>query len=159
MKIDCTIDGKALSLSINSNKPLSLILEEDIQNTSISSHCSGRMCGLCVVLMDGKAVLSCLVPAFEIRGKSIITFEGYAKTRNAKDIEKAYDLTHMRPCSSCYNSRTLIIESLLSSNLTSKEDIIREMEMLKCPCLEYKDIVKIVQAASEIRRQRHARRT
>ena len=72
MKIDCTIDGKALSLSINSNKPLSLILEEDIQNTSISSHCSGRMCGLCVVLMDGKAVLSCLVPAFEIEHSPVI---------------------------------------------------------------------------------------
>ena len=32
MKIDCVIDGKALSLSLNSNKPLSLILAEDIQN-------------------------------------------------------------------------------------------------------------------------------
>ena len=40
MKIDCTIDGKALSLSINSNKPLSLILEEDIQNSSLNSHCN-----------------------------------------------------------------------------------------------------------------------
>ncbi len=158
MKIDCTIDGKALSLSINSNKPLSLILEEDIQNSSLSSHCNGQMCGFCTVLMNGKAVLSCLIPAFEIRGKSIITFEGYAKTKNAKDIEKAYDLTHLKPCPSCYNSRTLIIESLLSNNLTAKEDIIREMEMLKCHCLEFNDMVRIVQAASEIRRKRHARR-
>ena len=99
-----------------------------------------------------------MIPAFEIRGKSIITFEGYAKTKNAKDIEKAYDLTHLKPCPSCYNSRTLIIESLLSNNLTAKEDIIREMEMLKCHCLEFNDMVRIVQAASEIRRKRHARR-
>ena len=159
MKIDCVIDGKALSLSLNSNKPLSLILAEDIQNASISSHCNGQMCGLCVVLMDGKAVLSCLIPAFEIRGKTIITFEGYAKTKNAKDIEKAYDLTHLRPCQSCYNARTLLIESLLSSNLTSREDVIREMESLKCHCLEAGDVIRIVQAANEIRRKRHARRS
>ena len=109
--------------------------------------------------MDGKAVLSCLVPAFEIRGKSIITFDGYAKTKNAKDIEKAYELMHIRPCPTCYNARTLLIESLLSNNMTSREEIIREMECVKCHCLEYNDMVRIVQAANEIRRKRHARRS
>ncbi len=159
MKIDCTIDGKLLSLSLNSNKPLSLILSEDIQSSSISAHCDGSMCGLCVVLMDGKAVLSCLVPAFEIRGKTIITYEAYSKTKNAKDIEKAYELTHLKPCQHCYSARTLLIESLISSAQTSKEDVLREMEGLKCSCLELNDTVKIVQAATEIRRKRHARRS
>ena len=157
MKIDCTIDGKTLTLSLNSNKPLSLILRENIGVDSIN-HCSGKMCGLCTVLLDGKAVLSCLVPAFELNGKEVITFDSFQRTKGIKDIEKAYDLTHLKPCPSCYNSRTLIIESLLSNNLTAKEDIIREMEMLKCHCLEFNDMVRIVQAASEIRRKRHARR-
>ncbi len=158
MKIDCTIDGKRLSLSLNSNKPLSLILAEDIQNQSISPHCEGKMCGLCVVLMDGKAVLSCLVPAFEIREKTIITYEGYAKTKNAKDIEKAYELTHIKPCPHCYKARTLLIESLLSGSMTAREDVAREMNGLRCSCLDLNDTVKVVQAANEIRRKRHARR-
>ncbi len=158
MKIDCTIDGKALSLSLNSNKPLSLILSEDLQNSTISCHCSGSMCGLCVVLMEGKAVLSCLIPAFELRGKTIETFESFSKSKNAKDIEKAYDLTHHMPCSQCYASRTLLIESMLTRGLTSKEEIIREMESMNCHCLDYADVVKVVQTAAEIRRKRNARR-
>ena len=67
MKIDCNIDGKTLTLSLNSNKPLSLILQENLDNQSNTAHCKGRMCGLCAVLVDGKAELSCMVPAFELK--------------------------------------------------------------------------------------------
>ena len=52
MKIDCNIDGKTLTLSLNSNKPLSLILQENLDNQSNTAHCKGRMCGLCAVLVD-----------------------------------------------------------------------------------------------------------
>lgn len=69
MKIDCIVDGKTLTLSLNSNKPLSLILQENLDIQSVTSHCRGKMCGLCAVLIDGKAELSCMVPAFELRGK------------------------------------------------------------------------------------------
>ena len=86
MKIDCTIDGKTLTLSLNSDKPLSLILRENMGNEETVNHCNGMMCGLCTVLVDGKAVLSCMVPAFEIRGKSVITFDSFRRSRVMKDI-------------------------------------------------------------------------
>ena len=84
MKIDCTIDGKTLTLSLNSDKPLSLILRENMGDEGYVNHCSGRMCGLCAVLVDGKAVLSCMVPAFEIRGKTVTTFESFRRSKEMK---------------------------------------------------------------------------
>ena len=45
MKIECTIDGKALTLSVNSNKPLSLIIMEDLENQSLVSYCRGNEIG------------------------------------------------------------------------------------------------------------------
>ena len=158
MKVDCTIDGKVLTLDLNSDKPLSLILMEDIGSECAHVHCNGNMCGHCIVLLNGKAVLSCLVPAFAIRGKTVTTFDSYQRTKNYKDIERSYEMIGYKPCSSCYASRTLLIESLISHNLTETDDVIREMAILKCDCMEMNDLVKIVQAAAERRRKRHARK-
>ncbi len=113
MKIECTIDKITQTLNVNSNKPLNLILNEDITPGKNLSHCDGDLCGNCIVMIDDKAVLSCLIPAFLIKGKQITTFDGYRKTRFWHDIERAYDDTHLHPCSHCFSSKTLILESLL----------------------------------------------
>lgn len=159
MKIDCTIDGKTLTLSLNSDKPLSLILRENMGNEETVNHCNGRMCGLCTVLVDGKAVLSCMVPAFEIRGKSVITFDSFRRSRDMKDIEKAYEAVGAYPCSDCYASRSLIFHSLVDEGVTDRNQIIKELSIVCCHCLDAESQVKIVQKAIEIRRKRYVRRT
>ena len=158
MKIDCTIDGKTLTLSLNSDKPLSLILRENIGIDDIN-HCNGRMCGLCAVLLDGKAVLSCLVPAFELNGKEVITFDSYQRTKAMKDIEKAYELTGATPCTDCYASRTIIFESLISEGITDRMEILKQMSLIKCHCMTPDDEVAVVLRAIDIRRKRNVRRS
>lgn len=159
MKIDCTIDGKTLTLSLNSNKPLSLILQENLGNQSASSHCKGRMCGLCAVLVEGKAELSCMIPAFELKGKSIVTFDQFQKTKEMKDIAKAYETLGIEPCKDCYSSRSIIFESLISNGEKTPEEIKRTMSAVRCPCMDGDDEVKVALKALEIRRKRNVRRT
>ncbi|MFA6785319.1 MAG: ferredoxin, partial [Sphaerochaeta sp.] len=120
MKIECTIDTKALSLSVNSNKPLSLMLMEDVGNRSLMSHCKGEACGNCIVLLNGEAVLSCIIPAFRLKDATITTFDSYQKTRQCRDIERAYAKTGNTPCPNCYASKTLIIESILQGLTNSR---------------------------------------
>lgn len=158
MKVDCIVDGRTLSLSLNSNKPLSLILQENLESNTANAHCRGKMCGLCAVMIDGKAVLSCMVPAFEIRGKEITTFDSFKKTKEMKDIEKAFDIIGAEPCPECYSSRVIIMESLISRNETRPEEIIKELGIIKCSCLDAESEVKIVQKAIEFRRKRRVRR-
>lgn len=159
MRIECTIDGKTLTLSLNSNKPLSLILNENLDSSSVNVHCRGKMCGLCAVLINGKAVLSCMVPAFELQGKDITTFEAFQRSKEMKDIERAYELTGRTPCQECYVSRSIMIESLVSQNETRPDVIKREMSILDCSCLSAEDNVAIVTKAVEIRRKRRVRRS
>jgi Aerobic-type carbon monoxide dehydrogenase, small subunit CoxS/CutS homologs len=164
MKIECAIDGKLLSLSINSNKPLSDILSENIDNESILSRCRGNHCGNCIVLLDKEAVLSCLVPAFELRGKNVTTFESYAKTRNYRDIEKAYAITGYRPCRYCYNSKTLLIESIvsryaMSSSTPDTAELMAEMNLIKCHCLDIESFTDIITAAVAYRKRRNVRKS
>ena len=159
MKIDCTVDGKTLTLSLNSNKPLSLILQENLDNQSNTAHCKGRMCGLCAVLIDGKAELSCMVPAFELKGRNIMTFDQFQKTRNMKDISKAYEIVGVEPCKDCYASRSIIFESLISSGEKDEEEIKRTLSAVRCSCMNGEDEVNIVKKAQDIRKKRNVRRS
>jgi aerobic-type carbon monoxide dehydrogenase small subunit (CoxS/CutS family) len=126
MKLNCNINGSSVSLVVNSDKPLSFILRELIPTFSDNSQCLGAECGNCIVLLNGEAVLSCLIPAFRLTGCSITTFEGFRKTRFFHDIERAYTDIGNQPCPQCYASKTLLIEALLikmDKELQNRKDV------------------------------------
>jgi aerobic-type carbon monoxide dehydrogenase small subunit (CoxS/CutS family) len=120
MRLNCNINGSQYSLVVNSDKPLSEILKEQIITFADNSQCMGASCGNCIVLINGSAALSCLLPAFKLNGASILTFEGFQKTRFCHDIERAYADIGNQPCPQCYASKTIIIESIL--NKVDKEN-------------------------------------
>ena len=120
MRLNCNINGSQYSLVVNSDKPLNQILKELIITFAENSQCTGASCGNCIVLINGNAALSCLVPAFKLNGASILTFEGFQKTRFCHDIERAYADIGNQPCPQCYPSKTVIIESIL--NKVDKEN-------------------------------------
>ena len=125
MKIDCTIDGKTLTLSLNSNKPLSLILRENIGIDNIN-HCTGKMCGLCTVLLDGKAVLSCLVPAFELNGKEVIADEvNFDLSRD--DVERANRLHRLYQAIERLSEQSRKVVKLICLNNYSYADAASEL--------------------------------
>lgn len=169
MKIECTIDNKAVSLSVNSNKPLNLILLDEIDPPLMSARCRDGFCGNCIVLFNDEAVLSCLIPAFRLKGARITTFEGYRKSRFWHDLERAYEDTGSHPCPHCYASKTLILESLLQTIVKSeygqKSDeepdestIVSEILLNQCPCLDAHEVIDIFKAAAAYRRRRRVRR-
>lgn len=169
MKIETTIDGKRTTLNVNSNKPLNLILMEEVAIASFNSTCGKSSCGNCVVMVDDEAVLSCLTPAFKLINAQIVTFEGFRKSRFWHDIERAYEDTQIRPCPHCYQAKSLIFESLLrfpTQLLTTEEaqghledeTVINELSLNSCYCLDPQDIVAIYRAALEYRRRRRVRR-
>jgi aerobic-type carbon monoxide dehydrogenase small subunit (CoxS/CutS family) len=182
MKIECTIDGKSLSLSVNSNKPLSLILTEDVGNRSLVSHCQGNGCGNCIVLLNDEAVLSCMIPAFRLKEANVRTFESFQKTRQCRNIERAYRASGNTPCPNCYASKTLIIESILqdltnerpapsvptlagrarnrnaATDVLDEQKIIQELSLNTCKCMDMSELLQIVELALGFRRRRRVRR-
>jgi len=169
VKFECTIDGKTHVLNVNSDKPLNLILLEDIQSGAITSVCTGKMCGNCVVLLNGEAILSCLVPAFRLPRSTVETIESYQKSRFWTDIERAYNDTGSRPCPGCFASKTLIFESLLQSTFKKEgtqiteielddQSVIEELSLSSCPCLDAQEMLNIFEVAKMYRRRRRVRR-
>jgi aerobic-type carbon monoxide dehydrogenase small subunit (CoxS/CutS family) len=118
---------------VNSDKPLSHILREQIITFAENSQCQGASCGNCIVLINGNAALSCLVPAFKLNGASILTFEGFQKTRFCHDIERAYADIGNQPCPQCYPSKTIIIESILNKIDKENQNRIGGFQMAQGP--------------------------
>ncbi|MHC1691695.1 MAG: (2Fe-2S)-binding protein [Sphaerochaetaceae bacterium] len=170
MKIECTVDGKHCLFTVNSNKPLNLILMEEMEIPAMNSHCRDGNCGNCVVLLNDEAVLACLTPAFRLKDARILTFEGYQKTRFWHDIERAFEDTKSHPCPYCFASKTLILESLLQTlgksetgggpgeNSPDDATIISEMGLNTCNCLDAHELVEIFNTAAAYRRRRRVRR-
>ena len=171
MILRCTIDGISYENTVNSDKPLNSILFEVCPEFCINNNCLHNECGNCIVLLNGNPVLSCLVPAFKLKGATIQTYAGFKKTRSYKDIEKAFE-NHRTPCKQCIASKTLLIESLVnkmqklnefsareSSNIRTIpfEIIAREISICKCQCMEIEEISKIVSDTYTIRNQRRVR--
>jgi len=177
MKLNCTIDGTQTSMIVNANKPLSRILEEQSDSFVKNHGCRDAGCGNCIVLINGAARLSCLIPAFRVNGAAILTYAGFRKTRFCHDIERAYAETGVKPCSMCYASKTILIggllnrydqtrastmihkegESKVSYSIYSREYLEREMGINVCRCTDIEDLAKVVELAYTYRRQRSGR--
>lgn len=181
MRLSCKIDGKKRSFSVNSDKPLLQILIDDLEIGSMLSICQGAYCGNCVVLVDGKAVLSCLVPAFRLQDADIETFESFRKTRAFRDINRSYKAVGCVPCDRCFASKTLIIESVIQTlekqaaprtegvalrrsaeieemRRSREEMIARELALNSCSCVRPGELVRVVEECLAFRRKRNVRR-
>jgi len=177
MKLNCTIDGTQHSMIVNADKPLNLILREAADSFPIASRCLHASCGNCMVLINGSAALSCLIPAFRVNGAAILTYAGFRKTRFCHDIERAYAETDTRPCSQCYASKTLLIGSLLNrydqtratlhmdlrdenrqtTSILDQDYIEKEMGINMCSCTQFTQIEKVIELAYTYRRRRSGR--
>jgi carbon-monoxide dehydrogenase small subunit len=156
MKIPCMLNNRMTMFNTYSDKPLNRIFEEETSITSVNTGCSGGQCGNCVILVDDKPVLSCLLPAFSAAGKNLVTFEGFAKSKFYTDIRKAYEKHHIQPCSYCYASKTLIIHGLLTESADPEpEEILRSLSVNNCTCVDRVELINVVKTAAAFRRRRH----
>jgi len=85
MKIGFILNGETQTIEVHPARRLLDILREDFHLTAVKEGCGEGECGACVVLMDGKAVNSCLIPAGYLEGKSILTPEGFKKNPPGAD--------------------------------------------------------------------------
>lgn len=163
MRINCNIDGQTFSFVLNADKPLNKVLQESVPSFSVRNKCLGASCGNCIVLLNGSCVLSCLVPAYKLNGANIETFESFRKTKDFHDIEKAFADTGDYPCSQCYASKVLLIESILQRRAkrldASRAYIAQEININNCRCIEANQLEKIINLAYDYRSKRNGRKS
>ena len=90
MRITLGVNGTKRSIDISPNETLLHVLREKLDLTGSKEGCGTGDCGACTVMVDGKAVSSCLVLAAEADGSEVVTIEGLVKDGKLNALQQAF---------------------------------------------------------------------
>lgn len=150
MELNFTLNGKNVSIDTEGDKRLLDLLREDFHLTSVKEGCSEGECGACTVIMDNKAVTSCLVLAAQVDGSEIITTEGLAKNGELDIIQKAFKNNDAVQCGFCTPGMIMSAKALLLKDKEpEKEDIEEAIAGNLCRCTGYVNIINAIAEAAD----------
>ena len=149
--IKLSINGDDYSIAIDPWRTLNEVLRDDLNLTGTKLGCGSGDCGACTVLVDGKAVSSCLTLAVEMEGKSVTTVEGLAHSgEQLHPIQEAFISQGAIQCGFCTAGMEMAAAHLLGRNPDPTEKEIREaLTGNLCRCTGYNKIVDAIKVAAE----------
>jgi carbon-monoxide dehydrogenase small subunit len=149
-RIKFILNGHSHELRVQPWRTLLEVIREDLKLTGTKEGCGQGECGSCTVMMDGKTVNSCLIPALEADNKEITTIEGLAEGDSLHPIQEAFVNHSGMQCGFCTPGMIMSAKALLDSNPNPSEAEIREgIAGNFCRCTGYTKIVESISAAAE----------
>ena len=159
--------GKEIRLLVN-EEPVSVIVEphwtllkvirDELGLTGTKEGCGEGDCGSCTVLVDGKAVNSCLVLAIDMDGRRVTTIEGMARGTDLHPLQKAFLEKGAVQCGFCTPGMIMTAKSLLDQNpCPSEEEIRYAIAGNLCRCTGYVKIVDAIQSVAQAPKKRERR--
>jgi len=147
--ISFNINGEKVRLEVEPNKTLLKMLREDLNLTGAKEGCGAGECGSCTVIVDGKAVNSCMMLAVEADGKDIVTVEGLAKNGVLDPLQETFIKNAALQCGYCTPGMLMSAKALLKRNPNPSEDDIKEaIGGNLCRCTGYKAIIDAIKEAA-----------
>jgi aerobic carbon-monoxide dehydrogenase small subunit len=149
MQLDVTVNGQARSVQVLPMARLLDVLREELELPGTKEGCGEGECGACSVIMDGKLVNSCLVPAVQAQGAELLTIEGLARDGELSGLQRAFVACNGAQCGFCTPGMVLASVDLLRRCAHPTEGEIREgLAGNICRCTGYVKIIDAVQAAA-----------
>jgi carbon-monoxide dehydrogenase small subunit len=145
MRIQLNVNGLEYERDCAEHKTLLRFLREDLGLMGTKEGCGMGECGACTVIMNGRAVNSCMVLAVEADGATIRTIEGEADGPSLSDIQKAFERNHAVQCGFCTAGMVMSVKELLADHPKPSADQVKEaIEGNFCRCTGYTQIVEAV---------------
>jgi aerobic-type carbon monoxide dehydrogenase small subunit (CoxS/CutS family) len=148
--ISFKLNGKSVSVTTDSQRSLLWVLRTDLGLTGTKYGCGKALCGACTVLVDNRAVHSCVFPARNIGGKEVLTIEGLAQNGKLHPLQKAFIEHDALQCGFCTPGMVLNAYSLLLKNpRPTRAQIVQGMEGNLCRCGAHNRIIRAIESAAE----------
>lgn len=148
--VELTVNGRPYAVDVKPSRTLVEVLREDLGLMGTKCGCGEGECGACTVVMDGKTVTSCLVPAVQAQGADILTIEGMADGDKLHPIQEAFVEAGAIQCGFCTPGFVLSTLVLLRRFPHPTEEQIREgLAGNLCRCTGYQKIFEAVNLAAE----------
>lgn len=150
MQIEFKINGEEYKMDICPTMRLVDLLREELGLTGTKEGCGEGECGSCTVIMNGKAVNSCLVLAPQIQGQEILTIEALEKNGQMDRLQESFINNGAIQCGYCTPGMLMSAKALLMANSNpSEEEIKIAISGNLCRCTGYNKIVHAIKEAVE----------
>jgi len=147
--IGVSVNGERYEREVEGRKLLVHFLRDDLDLTGTHVGCDTGNCGACTVLLDGRAVKSCMLLAVQADGADLTTVEGLAPDGELNTLQRAFSEHHGLQCGYCTPGMLLSATYLLAQNpKPTEEEIRRGIQGNICRCTGYVNIVRAITAAS-----------
>ena len=148
--IELTVNGNHYEVAVKPSATLLDLLREELKLTGTKKGCELGDCGACTVILDGKAVNSCLVLALDAAGGKVVTIEGLALGNELHPIQRAFIEKGAIQCGYCTPGMIMRTKSILDKNPNpTKDEIQSELSGNLCRCTGYTKIIEAVETARD----------
>ncbi len=145
------VNGRDYPIDAEPDTPLLYVLRDDLHLNAAKFGCGLGQCGACTVIVDGKAVLSCVTPLLLLTGKQVTTLEGLGTVDRPAPIQRAFIEEQAAQCGYCIAGMMMRAQALLLRNPKPGEDEIRrELEPHLCRCGTHMRILRAVHRAAHL---------
>ncbi|MDO8990145.1 MAG: (2Fe-2S)-binding protein [Sideroxyarcus sp.] len=143
------VNGKKHAVDVSPDTPLLYVLRNDLGLNGPKFGCGLGQCGTCTVLMDGRAVLSCMMTAAAVVGRKIVTLEGLGSLEKPHPLQQAFIAEQAAQCGYCANGMIMKSKELLDRTPDPSEVQIRSaLAAHLCRCGTHNNIIRAVQQAA-----------
>lgn len=150
LSIEATVNGRRVKKNIDPSQRALDFLRDDLNMTGTKEGCGAGECGTCSVFVDGALVKSCLLPAAKLKGKTVETVEGLAKSGEMSAVQKAFHKAGASQCGYCIPGMVMAATAALRLNPEADRDEIRErLGGNICRCTGYQKIFDAVEMARD----------
>lgn len=150
VKISLIVNNKNYKLEVEPYETLNFILREKLGFTGTKQGCDTGGCGSCTVILDGKAVYSCMTYGVKVNGSNILTIEGLKKNEILDPVQQSFVDNAALQCGYCTPGFVMSVKALLDENKNPDEDTIRDYLVGNiCRCTGYTKIIKAVKDLSK----------
>lgn len=142
VEMTLNVNGVVYRLKVEPWRTLVEVLRENLGLMGTKKACNEGECGACTVIVDGRAVTSCLMLALDAKGKEIITIEGLSVGEKLDPIQESFLKHGGLQCGFCTPGMVMSAKALLDENPTPSLDEVREaIAGNLCRCTGYQHII------------------
>ena len=145
------VNGQDRQVDAEADTPLLYVLRDELQLNAAKFGCGLGQCGSCTVIVDGKAVLSCVTPLVLLEGKQVTTLEGLGSVSTLAPIQRAFVEEQAAQCGYCIAGMVMRAQALLQRVRHPTDAQIRaELGPHLCRCGTHMRIIRAVHRAARM---------
>jgi nicotinate dehydrogenase subunit A len=152
MAVSLRVNGRTHAVTVEPDTPLLYVLRNDLKLNGPKFGCGRGQCGACTVILDGRAVRSCVTSVGDVRDSEIVTLEGLGSRDNLHPVQRAFIEEQAAQCGYCMNGMIMQAKAFLDQIAKPSEaEIKAAMAANLCRCGSHAQIVRAVQRVAAAR--------